>query len=168
MRIRAIGAVLAVLLAAAVGGSLAGPAAAACVDGAACPATAAAPDAEPSSGAARPFKTETMDAAVAPARKAATLRWNFRNQSGRRVEFQLYSQRRNWVWPRANRVYVLPDARLYVTDISCQPNEKICFGAWVAGNTNRFWGVGYSNSQSCPNCCYICGGGQTRLIRLLP
>lgn len=167
MKTRLIGILIAILLAATAGG-LSGRAQAACVAGAACPPTAQAPDAEPSRGKARPFEAETLDASVAEERRASTLRWNFQNQSGRRVEFQLYSQRRNWVWPRANRVYVLPDARRYVTDISCQPNEKICFGAWVAGNTNRYWGVGYRNSQGCASCCYICGRGDTRLIRLLP
>jgi hypothetical protein len=140
--------------------------ASACPAGQTCPATGPAPSgAAASVGEPRPTAETPVKTAVA--KKNNTLRWNIQNRSGRRVELQLYSQNRNWVWPSANRVYVLPNSKKSTINISCRKNEKICYGAWVAGNTRSYWGVGYDGRRDCRGCCYICGRGQTPVIKLL-
>jgi hypothetical protein len=138
----------------------------ACPDGHTCPAVGPAPvDApasvgKPSPSVETPIKTEV-------AKKNRSLRWNIQNRSGRRVEMQLFSQDRRWVWPNTNRVYVLPNSQKYTIDITCRQNEKICYGAWLASNTRTYWGVGYRGTRDCRGCCYICGRGQTPLIQLV-
>jgi hypothetical protein len=138
----------------------------ACPEGRACPAIGPAPaNAAASSGTPRPSVETPVGEAVA--RNSKSLRWNIQNRSGRRLELQLYSADRNWVWPSANRVYLLPGSKRYTIDISCKKNEKICYGAWLESNTRTYWGVGYRGKQSCRGCCYICGRGQTPLIKLV-
>jgi hypothetical protein len=139
--------------------------ASACPEGQNCPATGPAPTkagasiGKPRPSAETPVKTEV-------AKKNNSLRWNIQNRSGRRIELQLYSQNRPWVWPSSNRVYLFPDSKKYSINISCRKNEKICYGAWLSGNTRTYWGVGYKGRQGCRGCCYICGRGQTGLIQL--
>ena len=138
----------------------------ACPKGDVCPATGPAPaNAAASSGKPRPSVETPVREPTA--RNAKSLRWNIQNRSGRRIELQLYSQNRPWVWPSSNRVYLLPDSQRYSINISCRKNEKICYGAWLANNTRTYWGVGYRGRQSCRGCCYICGRGQTPLIKLV-
>jgi hypothetical protein len=74
----------------------------ACPEGRACPAIGPAPaNAAASSGTPRPSVETPVGEAVA--RNSKSLRWNIQNRSGRRLELQLYSADRNWVWPSANR-----------------------------------------------------------------
>ena len=46
--------------------------------------------------------------------------------------------------------------------------NRICYGAWIQGDQNTYWGVGPDNSQKCENCCYTCTGGETEQINLVP
>ena len=146
--------------------AVADPRPAACPAGDACPATGPAPAKAPAAGGVQrpsvevPVKTDV-------ARSNKRLRWNIENRSGRRIELQLYSQDRRWVWPSANRVYLFPNGKRYTIDISCKKNEKICYGAWLANDTRTYWGVGYRDRHGCSGCCYICGRGETQLIKLV-
>jgi len=100
---------------------------------------------------------------------AETLKWQFRSEYAKIVDFGLYSaSRRGYVWPGSNRVYVLDDYKTRTINITCQRGEKICFGAWVRNRETRYWGVGYGNAHGCKGCCYTCNGGQTRVIVLNP
>lgn len=137
-----------------------------CPAGHACPATGPAPAKAPAaSGEQRPSVEVPVKTDVA--RSSKRLRWNIENRSGRRIELQLYSQDRRWVWPSANRVYLFPNGKRYTIDISCKKNEKICYGAWLASDTRTYWGVGYRDRHGCSGCCYICGRGETQLIKLV-
>ena len=167
------GRISAMVLAVVLAGGLAAAAAVAaeprpddCPAGHACPATGPAPaHAAASSGTPRPSVETPVREPTA--RNSKSLRWNIQNRTGRRLELQFYSTDRNWVWPNSNRVYLLPDSQRSSINISCRKNEKICYGAWLANNTRTFWGVGYRGRQNCRGCCYICGRGQTPLIKLV-
>lgn len=82
------------------------------------------------------------------------------------IHLEFYSQGRNAAWPGGDRVYVIDDYDLHTYDLRCQAYEKICYGAWVKGNTSRYWGVGKDDTQSCRNCCYTCDGGVAGPINL--
>lgn len=82
------------------------------------------------------------------------------------VELEFYSQHRNHVWPGNNRVYILDDYDTKNITLSCNYGELICYGAWVQGESSRYWGVGYNGRQSCSNCCYTCDGGYTETVVL--
>ena len=83
------------------------------------------------------------------------------------VELELYSQDRDHVWPGNGQIYLLNDGEEKEVPISCNPGESICYGAWVSGDPNTFWGVGPDNSQDCSDCCYVCDGSITESINLV-
>lgn len=68
--------------------------------------------------------------------------------------------------PAGGKVYVLDDSEVHSYTLSCNPGEDICFGAWVRGNTDKYWGVGYDNSQDCSDCCYYCDNIDTDVRNL--
>lgn len=97
--------------------------------------------------------------------EAAKFNWRWKNRSGETVHVELYSQARNHVWPGNGRVWVVPpDHVSYSNPITCRRGEKICYGAWVAGNPDLYWGVGKDDRQRCTNCCYRCRGRQSSVI----
>lgn len=84
------------------------------------------------------------------------------------LELELYSQDREHVWPGNGEVYLLDDGETKEVPLSCEAGESICYGAWISGDQNTYWGVGPNSSQTCDNCCYTCEGGQTEQINLIP
>lgn len=94
--------------------------------------------------------------------KSNEIAWFFQNNYGRKIEYKLYSMRRQWTWPGGNGVFVLPANRdTYKTKIQCQRGERVCYGAWQANNRNVFWGVGYNARYNCRDCCFTCNGVTT-------
>jgi hypothetical protein len=93
----------------------------------------------------------------------------FRMKSNHRnkVQVEFYSQNRNHAWPGGNKAYNIDDYEVHSFRLTCNRGEKICYGAWVTGNSSRYWGVGINNRQRCSNCCYTCNGG-TASIELNP
>jgi len=99
------------------------------------------------------------------AASAETLTFQLSNDYGA-VDVEFYSQDRNHVWPGNGQIYPLLEGRQHIT-LSCQEDENICYGAWVSGDKDGiYWGVGPGQRGSCPNCCYHCNGGSTRLISI--
>jgi hypothetical protein len=92
--------------------------------------------------------------------------WRFRNNSGSTVHVKMYArERRNW-WPGANTNWRMDSVGPYSFTISCRYGEKVCYGAWQAGNTERYWGTGFQDQHGCESCCYACKEGQTTLYNL--
>ena len=101
--------------------------------------------------------------------QAQSLEWRFESNHPNIVDVELYSQsRRGHVWPGNNKIYVLDDYSTKHINISCRSGEKICYGAWVRGDTGSYWGVGYKNGNGCKGCCYNCDGGVTKVQVLNP
>ena len=97
---------------------------------------------------------------------AETLTFELSNDYGDTVDMEFYSQDRNHVWPGNGQIYPLSDGRQHIT-LSCRYDENICYGGWVDGDKNGiYWGVGPGQRGSCPNCCYHCTGGSTRVISI--
>jgi hypothetical protein len=100
---------------------------------------------------------------------AKSFRFQFRNVSGSPIEFQLYADGRNNIWPSYNQVWSVPaDGRTYHYDISCVRGENVCFGAWILGRTDIAYGVGKDNVSRCSDCCFKCTGSRTKVIKLNP
>ena len=97
---------------------------------------------------------------------ADSLIWRVQSKYAYQVNLEFYSKSRNHAWPGGTKVYVLKDSKTHRFSLSCNYNEKICYGAWVRGNRDRYWGVGRGGSHSCKGCCYRCTGGTTP-IRIL-
>nr|WP_316651582.1 hypothetical protein [uncultured Gellertiella sp.] len=103
---------------------------------------------------------------LVPAADAAGLTFSMRNDHPNAVEVELYSQNRRHVWPGGGDVYILDDGETKQIAISCQRGEKICYGAWVSGDSTTYWGTGPNNGHHCSNCCFTCNGTVTREINL--
>lgn len=129
------------------------------------PTLKAAPEAAAKDAKARTAKTSPAPQAANPEIKKNQIRWYFRNNYGRKIEYVLYAANRNWQWPGGNKVYVLPANRTtYTTLIDCKKGEKVCYGAWQANNRRIFWGVGYNARYNCRDCCFKCKGVKTPTI----
>ncbi|MBW6423498.1 hypothetical protein KX729_18735 [Rhizobium sp. XQZ8] len=98
---------------------------------------------------------------------AADVSFIMKNDHPNAVEVELYSQDRKHIWPGGNEVYYLDDGESKQIHLSCQQGEKICYGAWVSGDKQTYWGTGPNNKQACEDCCYTCEGGETEEINLV-
>jgi hypothetical protein len=83
------------------------------------------------------------------------------------VELELYSQDRDHVWPGNDQVYLLDDGEEKQVPVSCKAGENICYGAWVSGDPDTYWGVGPDDAEHCTDCCYVCADGTTESINLV-
>lgn len=107
----------------------------------------------------------TVAASVLPA-AAADVTFVMRNSHPNAVEVELYSQDREYVWPGNGEVFYLDDGETKQIPLSCEEGETICYGAWISGDKQSYWGVGPDNAENCENCCYTCTGGETEQINL--
>lgn len=99
---------------------------------------------------------------------AADVTFVMRNSHPNAVRVELYSQGRDHVWPGNGEDYYLDDGETKEMSLACEEGESICYGAWIDGDENTYWGVGPGNKQQCDNCCYTCTGGSTEEINLVP
>jgi hypothetical protein len=98
---------------------------------------------------------------------ADNLVWHVKSNYKYRVQISFYSQNYSREWPGNGQAWGLNDYDVHEYNLKCRSGEKICFGAWVTGNSNIYWGVGADNKHSCSSCCYICGS-ETRQQDLNP
>lgn len=91
--------------------------------------------------------------------------WHFNNAEINDVQIEFSTT--DHIWPGDNKAYSLPALTQKYLTINCFTGEYICYGGWVNGDANRYWGMGFSRSQSCSNCCYVCGQSNPN-IRLTP
>jgi hypothetical protein len=94
---------------------------------------------------------------------AGSLKWTIRSDYPHIVSLEFYSQDYSRAWPGDGQVYIVDDYDTREYSLSCETGETICYGAWVRGDENKYWGTGMNNSQRCNDCCYTCGHGDTDL-----
>ena len=107
-------------------------------------------------------------AGVAPVAMADEVTFVIRNSHPHAVYVELFSEDRSHSWPGGDDGYYLDDGGTWDIDISCRSGEKICYGAWVDGDEDTFWGVGPDGDEDCQDCCTECDGGETEEIDLVP
>ncbi len=83
--------------------------------------------------------------------------WQVKSNYQYRVQIAFYSRERTHEWPGNGQAWDLNDFNNHNYTLSCRRGEKICFGAWVTGNANKYWGVGFGGKQGCSTCCFYCG-----------
>ena len=89
--------------------------------------------------------------------RADEMTWTLKSSYRYRVQVEFYSQSRDHVWPGGGKAWGLNDYDTHEFTLNCISGEKICYGAWVTGNSERYWGVGLNDRHTCSNCCGICG-----------
>ncbi len=94
-----------------------------------------------------------------PASRAAQLSVDVISEVDVRVQLEFYSENRDHAWPGGDDAYNIDDYARHSYLLNCHYGEKICMGAWVNGNSSRYWGVGLNNKHSCAKCCFVCGSG---------
>ena len=73
---------------------------------------------------------------------------------GFNIDWRLFSQDRDWVWPNADEVFQTPGLSIeQIEVIECAFGELICFGG-AAGELS--WGVGIDGADDCNDCCWQC------------
>lgn len=87
---------------------------------------------------------------------AEELTFRFTNRVAAPLFVELYSNDRQKIWPKEGRLFILADAAPRKLSVSCDPGEKICYGAWIEGDITRFWGVGHEGKAGCDDCCRYC------------
>ncbi len=97
---------------------------------------------------------------------AETITWRMRNDYLYSVQVEFYAAERAAAWPGEGKAYQLEGDQVHSFRLDCHAGEKICFGAWVAGNADLYWGAGLDGLQSCGSCCYLCAGEFTPIIAL--
>jgi len=93
-------------------------------------------------------------------RKKRLLNLKVTNRMAGEVQFKLFSRANEGrQWPSTDKVWFLVGRDSLETEISCKPGEKICFGAWEAGERN-YWGCGQACRSGCSGCCSTCGSSR--------
>jgi hypothetical protein len=100
---------------------------------------------------------------AAPA-AADTITWRMKSFHPNAVHVKFYSMNRNHEWPTRTTAYAIRDYKQNNMKISCVNGERICYGAYVVGNVNSYWGVGNNPKRSCTSCCYVCRGNVTTTV----
>ena len=95
--------------------------------------------------------------------KAGNFTFLMKSRYPYKVSVAFYSKSRGHVWPGVRKGYVLADSKVHEFNLSCRYGEKICYGAWVTGNTRKYWGVGFRGYKGCRGCCYRCRGGESKI-----
>jgi len=105
-------------------------------------------------------------ASAAPEAQTSEMTFKVKSNYQYKVEFVMYSSdRKGFQWPAPGRVYMLDDSQVHTFKLACLGGEKICYGAWVSGNSKTYWGIG-KNNQRCEKCCYTCNHNETPVITL--
>lgn len=107
-------------------------------------------------------------AGMSAAASASDVTFQMKNSHPNAVRVELYSQSRDHVWPGGGEDYYLDDGETKEMSLACEEGESICYGAWIDGDENTYWGVGPGGKQKCEDCCYTCTGGNTEEINLVP
>lgn len=107
-----------------------------------------------------------VGSAVSAGSKSDTVTFRLQSTYEYKVQVEFYSQDRDFAWPGGDKAYNLEDSEVHEFPLDCQRGETICYGAWVTGNDDLYWGVGMNNSYKCKNCCFKCGAGPTPVLTL--
>src|SRR6266478_9153506 len=79
---------------------------------------------------------------------ASEMNWTLTSRYQYKVQFKLYSNDRNHVWPSSSTAWDLDDYASHTERITCIRGELICYGAWETGNDTVYWGVATATANT--------------------
>lgn len=100
---------------------------------------------------------------VASAASAETMAFFMKNRVGQAVVVELNGENGK-VWPGDDQVYLLEKGEQKSVPVECTGGERICYGAWLNGNDQVWWGVGADRTKSCIDCCTTCAKGTHTIL----
>jgi hypothetical protein len=81
------------------------------------------------------------------------------NNTGRYVNWEVISDDgSNHVWPGGGDAFRLLPHSSSQESLNCNQGQRMCYGAWVRGDENLYWGVGNNHEHHCDACCFTCNG----------
>lgn len=95
--------------------------------------------------------------------QAETLTWNVVSEHPNTVQLEFNAIDTGGSWPGDGEVYVIDDDEEHSYTLQCEAGERICYGAWVKGDPDSYWGIGPDGKEACDDCCFSCDGGETPL-----
>ena len=106
---------------------------------------------------------------------AADIRFQLINDTEYAINLRFFSRgESHQVWPSKSKAFTLKaDSAIQLVKLSCEVGEQICWGAWMATQTESgemtgtsgqrstvrnttYYGVGDRGVRSCVNCCQVC------------
>ena len=102
--------------------------------------------------------TRDLSQPAPPPHNPTTAEFTLHNHDRYTLGVAFYSKTRNTAWPGNNQQYNLNPKGDQTYTLNCQPEEKICFGAWRDHQSN-YWGLGH-NDHGCTDCCVTCGSSR--------
>ncbi|MFC3228742.1 hypothetical protein ACFOGJ_15970 [Marinibaculum pumilum] len=97
---------------------------------------------------------------------AESVTFVLQNSHPNAVEIEFCSQDRDHSWPGGGEAFVMDGAEPVSFPLSCEAGETICYGAWVSGDQETYWGAGPDCAEPCDSCCTVCDGGTTEVMEL--
>ena len=85
------------------------------------------------------------------------MRWTLTDacNDGRGLQARFFDKTNNLVWPPdSTKVYVTGSGGSIDVQLSANNGAKICYGAQPDPTNGRYWGLGISGTNGCPDCCY--------------
>lgn len=96
--------------------------------------------------------------AIAPSSaRSDSMTWLIMKTFPQNAQVAFFSQTRPGIhWP-AGGAFNLNTNKIQTIPLTCEADEKVCYGAWIAGSSDKSWGMGLGGTHGCANCCGTCG-----------
>src|ERR1700676_5265246 len=88
---------------------------------------------------------------------AANVQFHILNSSPYNIQVRFFSKTRGVTWPGPHSGWNQNDHAVHDYNLSCNPGERICYGAWSMPNLADKWGVGVDSKLKYKKCCGTCG-----------
>lgn len=90
--------------------------------------------------------------------QTGTISWRIGNQcnNGEGIRYKYFDRAAGLVHPGPTSYYAIDYGETFTNTFSCVPGNQVCLGARSDSGTLS-WGVGYSGTGGCTNCCGTCG-----------
>lgn len=82
---------------------------------------------------------------------------DYQNACSGPIDLKFFDRTNAVVWPDASSSYEIASQQRRSFDLNCRNQAQVCYGASERANTSHYWGVGIDNTQSCSDCCVVCG-----------
>lgn len=103
------------------------------------------------------------------AKNADRVTFRFNKSYPGTVYVRLYSLDREQIWPASGKAYAIEDYGVQDISVQAKPGERICYGAWVSGSRDDFWGAGKRGAKPegvSKTDIFTCDGGTTSPINI--
>jgi hypothetical protein len=95
--------------------------------------------------------------------QAEDMQFHINNKTTYNIQVRFFSQTRAAWWPGEKSGWDMNVNASNDFKLSCNPGEKVCYGAWTMPKPTLDWGVGLDGKNKCSACCYSCGANSNEI-----